>query len=155
MRRLFAWADRHHHAISSLSALGTLIFAIAAIGGTYWQIESSRQLQQQQSARDIYREYLNLSANKPEFSQPDYCALQASPQFAAYESYVAYLLYAGEQTVALGADWTNVIRGELERHTAYLCSANYEPDDYEESVADLVSALQRDSCAAITPCSAQ
>ena len=118
-------------------------------------MDAAARLQKEQSARDIYREYLNISISRPEFAQPDYCALSESPQFAAYESYVAYLLYAGEQVLVLGEGWPDVMQGEMERHAGYLCSADYQAADYDTDVVALVQRVRGGQCEIIRPCNAE
>jgi hypothetical protein len=56
------------------------------------QIDANARQQQEQSARDIYREFLNLSISKPEFADPDYCAIKGRSNAGAYENYVEYML---------------------------------------------------------------
>jgi hypothetical protein len=121
IQRFWTWLGKNHQSIQASAAILAALLAVATIAGVKWQMDAAAWLQKEQSARDIYREYLNISISRPEFAQPDYCALSESPQFAAYESYVAYLLYAGEQVLVLGDGWSGVMQGEMERHTAYLC----------------------------------
>lgn len=153
IRRFWIWLGENHQSIQASAAILAAVLAIATIAGVKWQMDAAARLQKEQSARDIYREYLNISISRPEFAQPDYCALSESPQFAAYESYVAYLLYAGEQVLVLGDGWPDVLNGEMERHAAYLCSADYQPSDYDPAVAAVVQRVRGEQCVKLTPCS--
>lgn len=155
IKRFWIWLGKNHQSIQASAAILAAVLAIATIAGVKWQMDAAARLQKEQSARDIYREYLNISIARPEFAQPDYCALSASSQFAAYESYVAYLLYAGEQVLVLGDGWSGVMQGEMERHAEYLCSADYQPTDYDPAVAEVVGRVRAKQCLKLTPCRVQ
>jgi hypothetical protein len=155
LKRFWGWLGKNHQSIQASAAILAALIAIVTIAGVKWQMDAAARLQKEQSARDIYREYLNVSISRPEFAQPDYCAVSASPQFAAYESYVAYLLYAGEQVLVLGEGWADVMEGEMERHAGYLCSDDYQAADYDLAVAEVVSRVRANQCAKLTPCGAQ
>lgn len=155
MKQLWLWLGNNQQPIQASAAILAALLAVATIAGVKWQMDGAARLQKEQSARDIYREYLNISISKPEFAQPDYCALSVSPQFAAYESYVAYLLYAGEQVLVLGEGWPDVLRGEMERHADYLCSVDYQPTDYDPTVAALVNRVRGTQCQSAKLCSAK
>lgn len=155
IKRFWIWLGKNHQSIQASAAILAALLAIATIAGVKWQMDAAARLQNEQSARDIYREYLNISISRPEFAQPDYCTLSESPQFAAYESYVAYLLYAGEQVLVLGEGWPDVMQGEMERHAGYLCSADYQPTDYDPAVAEVVSRVRAEQCVKLTRCSIQ
>lgn len=155
MKQFWLWLGKNHQSIQASAAILAAFLAVATIAGVKWQMDAAARLQKEQSARDIYREYLNISIARPEFAQPDYCALSASPQYAAYEAYVAYLLYAGEQVLVLGAGWPDVMYGEMERHAGYLCSADYQAADYDPAVADVISRVRADQCLKLMRCSSQ
>jgi hypothetical protein len=155
VKRFWSWLGKNHQSIQASAAILAALLAVATIAGVKWQMDAAARLQKEQSARDIYREYLNISISRPEFAQPDYCALAESPQFAAYESYVAYLLYAGEQVLVLGDGWSGVMQGEMERHAAYLCSPDYQAADYDPAVADVVSRVRADQCVKLARCNIQ
>lgn len=155
MKQFWLWLGKNQQPIQASAAILAALLALATIAGVKWQMDATARLQKEQSARDIYREYLNISIAKPEFAQPDYCALSASPQFAAYESYIAYLLYAGEQVLVFGDGWTDVMHGEMERHAGYLCSAEYQAADYDPAVARLVSRVRVEQCQSVPQCDAK
>ncbi len=131
MKRLWIWLGANHQSIQALAAILAGILAIGTVVGVKWQIDATARLQKEQSARDIYREYLNISMARPEFAQPDYCKIAGSPQYPAYESYMAYMLYTAEQVFALGEGWRQVMQSDLEPHAAYLCSRDYSADDFD------------------------
>jgi hypothetical protein len=152
MKRLWQWLGTNHQSIQALAAILAGILAVGTVIGVKWQIDAAARLQKEQSARDIYREYLNISMAKPEFADPDYCKISASSQFAAYESYMAYLLYTAEQVFALGEGWDTVMGAEMESHAGYLCSADYRSDDYDPKVRALAEGIRAKQCPAIKPC---
>lgn len=149
---MFDWFGRHHQAISAISAFFTAILALAALVGVKLQIDGAERIQSEQSARDIYREYLNLSVQKPEFAAPDYCAIAKSGQLAAYQAYVDYLLYTGEQVLSVNPDWSETIDAALKPHAAYLCDSGADEPDPDPAVNALVIKLRAGQCAQVTPC---
>lgn len=116
------WLEAHAKALQALGAIVTMAAAVAALVGVKVQIDANARQQREQSARDIYREYLNLSIAKPEFSNPDYCAIQGTANEAAYEDYVEYLLYTSEQVLAAMPDWEPTLSARLVPHKELLCS---------------------------------
>lgn len=150
---MLGWFERNNKAISAISAVVTALLALAALIGVKVQIDGAARIQQEQSARDIYREYLNLSVQKPEFAAPDYCALAKSNQFPAYQAYVDYLLYTGEQVLSVDPDWSETIDASLKPHAAYLCDTENEESYPDTDVEALVEKLRASECAKVKPCS--
>jgi hypothetical protein len=62
------YLNRNSGAIQAVSALLTVVLAAGALVGVKWQIDAADQIQRAQSARDIYREYLNMAINKRDTS---------------------------------------------------------------------------------------
>ncbi len=144
------WLDRHASAIQAFAALATLGVAIAALIGIKVQIDASARLQQEQSARDIYREFLNLSVGKPEFADPDYCAIKESAQAGAYENYVEYLLYTSDQLLSVSPDWEPTLSEHLTAHREYLCGPADWSDDSSE-VQGLMARFKAKQCGGFVP----
>jgi hypothetical protein len=136
--------DRHAGSIQALTAILTVLLALGALIGVKLQLDASERLQREQSARDIYREFLNLSISRPEFSRPNYCALIETPQEAAYENYVEYFLYTAEQAIAANRDWEPVFTEGLKPHADYVCSVK-DWSGYSDDVRHLVTKF-RASC---------
>lgn len=126
------WLESRAKALQALAAIVTICAAVAALVGVKVQIDANARQQREQSARDIYREYLNLSISKPEFSNPDYCAIEGTANEGAYEDYVEYLLYTSEQVLAAMPDWEPTLSSRLIPHKELLCS---EADWSEETPA--------------------
>ena len=126
------WLESRAKALQALAAIVTICAAIAALVGVKVQIDANARQQREQSARDIYREYLNLSISKPEFSNPDNCALAGTENEGAYEDYVEYLLYTSEQVLTAMPDWEPTLSARLTPHKELLCD---EADWNEETPA--------------------
>ena len=132
MKMMKKWLETNFKALQALAAIVTMLAAVAALVGVKLQIDANARQQREQSARDIYREYLNLSISKPEFSNPDYCAIEGTAVERAYEDYVEYLLYTSEQVLSAMPDWEPALSARLTPHKELLCS---ESDWGEETMA--------------------
>ena len=139
------WLEKHIKAIQAASAIATALIALAALVAVKVQIDASAQLQREQSARDIYREFLTLSIAQPKFAQPDMCTLAETPDEAGYDHYLTYLLYASEQVLAAQPDWEPVMAGHLTPHREALCKAR---DWSQEAprVQSLIAQFKSDKC---------
>ncbi len=144
------WLERHAAAVQAVATVVTMLVAVAALIGVKVQIDASARVQREQSARDIYREFLNLSVSRPEFARPDYCAIAGSPAEPAYEAYVDYLLYTAEQAIAADPAWRRGFARQLASHRDYICATN-DWSDYDDAIIALIAAEQR-HCAAIDRC---
>jgi len=145
--------NRNSGAIQALGAIMTVLLALGALIGVKVQIDAADRIQRGQSARDIYREFLNLSVANPKFSQPDFCALRKSADYGAYESYVNYLLYSAEQLLSVDEEWRSVLASDLEPHAALVC----EMDDRDVAshtgpVQNLLAQTRTQKCVNPTPC---
>lgn len=142
---MIAWLEKNGNAVQAITGLITMLIAIAALVGVKVQIDASERIQQAQSARDIYREYLNLSISKPEFATPDVCAMKDAKERGAYDNYVQYMLYAGEQILSVDPEWEPTMRAHLEPHKETLCGDESWGGDTPE-VRALVSKFRAQSC---------
>lgn len=141
------WLESHAKALQALGAIVTMVAAVAALVGVKVQIDANARQQREQSARDIYREYLNLSIAKPEFSKPDYCTIEGTPAEAAYEDYVEYLLYTSEQVLQAMPDWEPTLAARLNAHKELLCSDESWIGDVPE-VQAMVDRFRTKQCEA-------
>ncbi len=123
--------NRNAGAVQALAAILTVLLALAALIGVKLQIDAADKIQRAQSARDIYREYLNLAINKPEFTQPDYCKIIGTSQETSYEHFVEYMLYTAEQTISVDAEWAKTFAGTLKDHAQYICAID-DTESYAE-----------------------
>jgi hypothetical protein len=127
------------------------VFALAALVGVKWQIDSAERIQREQSARDIYREYLNLAINKPEFAQANYCSLASTPGASAYENFVEYLLYTAEQAISVDESWRPTFAATLADHAQYICQLD-DVSGYSEPVAAMLENFKHEKCGAVVKC---
>lgn len=144
-RSMLEWFDKHVAVIQGIGAIVTMLIALAALIGVKIQIDAAARTQQEQSARDIYREFLNLSISKPEFAEPDYCVIKDSPQASAYRNYVDYLLYTSEQILAVSSDWEPALSEHLGAHEQYVCGIT-DWSGYPENVGAMISRFRAKAC---------
>lgn len=144
------WLGKHSGTLQALSSVITAAVAVVALIGVKHQIDASYRVQQGQSAREIYREMLNISIANPEYASPDYCALKQSPKFPAYESYVEYVLYTAEQVIEMDPGWAATIEGHLETHRQYMCSIE-DWSTYTTDVEALVTSFHAKHCKDVQP----
>jgi hypothetical protein len=145
------WLTRNSSALQALAALLTSAVAIVALIGVKFQIDASYRVQREQSAKEIYRELLNLSIANPDLAEPNYCALKQSPRFASYESYVDYVLYTAEQVVDMDASWSSTIEAHLESHADYLCAKSTGGEN-SPAVESLLNSFKSRACKSATTC---
>jgi hypothetical protein len=148
---VLSFLNRNAGVIQAISAILTVLLALAALVGVKFQIDSAERIQREQSARDIYREYLNLSMSKPEFSLPNYCAIIASPQAPAYENFVEYVLYTAEQVMSVDEGWDPIFSAILENHRDYICQID-DTSDYTPAVSLLLDSFKRGKCTTKAKC---
>ena len=139
MKTMKKWLEANFKALQAMAAIVTMVAAVAALVGVKMQIDANARQQREQSARDIYREYLNLSISKPEFSNPDYCAIMGTANEGAYEDYVEYLLYTSEQLLAAMPDWEPTLSARLTPHKELLCGET----DWDEVTPAVQAMIQR------------
>jgi hypothetical protein len=143
--------NRNAAAVQAVAALLTVVLALAALIGVKLQIDAAERTQRAQSARDIYREYLAIAINKPEFASPDYCKIVNTPQQTGYEYFVEYLLYTAEQTISSDVEWADTFTRNLKDHAQYICTLE-DVTGYSGEVSTLIKAVQAAQCKTITTC---
>lgn len=116
------WLTRNAAPLEALGALATAFAALTALVVIPYQVAQADRIQRDQTAREIYREFLNLTVQKPEVANADYCAIRDPNQHVAYAAYVEYLIYTAEQMVDTSESWRKPMAGYLEEHKTYLCS---------------------------------
>jgi len=150
--RMHAFLTRHALVLQAGGALVTALAAVVALIVVPWQIREADRLQQAQSARDIYRDFLNLTVQKPEVAATDLCSVTGAQQRIAYEAYVDHLLYTAEQVLAVSDDWRAPMQAQLERHRAYVCGWDEaELQAFSEPVVAVLQAT-RQACKAVQAC---
>jgi hypothetical protein len=144
------WLTRNAEALEAVGAIATAFAALTALVVIPYQVTQADRIQRDQTAREIYREFLNLTVQKPELANADYCALTDANQTTAYAAYVEYLLYTSEQMIDTSPEWRAPMASYLEDHMAYLCSEGVW-DAQSPDIKDLVAELAL-SCEAETQC---
>jgi hypothetical protein len=134
------WLTRNAEALEAVGAIATAFAALTALVVIPYQVSQADRIQRDQTAREIYREFLNLTVQKPELASADYCALTDANQTTAYAAYVEYLLYTAEQMIDTSPDWRTPMASYLEDHMAYLCSEGVW-DAQSPDIKDLVTEL--------------
>lgn len=133
------WLRRNADLLEAAGTIATAFAALAALVVIPWQIAQADRIQRDQTAREIYREFLNLTVQKPELATTNYCLLSDPDKIAAYSAYVDYLLYTADQMVETSPTWRGTMAGYLRSHMAYLCSPEVQGDNGD--VAGLVADL--------------
>jgi hypothetical protein len=143
--------NRYAGAVQAISGLLTVALAAAALIGVKLQIDAADRIQRAQSARDIYREYLAMAINKPEFAKPDYCAIVNTAQQTGYEYFVEYMLYTAEQTISTDPEWSNQFSEAFEDHAEFICNLK-NSSHFDEPLASLLQSFKNLRCQAVAPC---
>jgi hypothetical protein len=142
------WLKRNSEALEALGGIATAFAALTALIVIPYQIAQSDRIQRDQTAREIYREFLNLTVQKPDLANADYCALTDAGQKTAYIAYVEYLVYTAEQMVDTSPDWRGAMASYLVDHMAYLCSQGVwdaQSSDIKDLIADLALTCTEES----------
>ncbi len=147
---MWEWLGHHANKLEGIGAIVTALAALAALVVIPLQLQTAERIQRDQTAREIYREFLNLTVQKPELVATNYCALADDKQHVAYEAYVEYLLYTAEQMIASGAEWREPMASYLLDHLPYIC-AKTDWDKQSDGVFDLVMDLQK-NCPSVPAC---
>lgn len=141
------WLTRNSEPLQALGALATAFAAVTAVIVIPYQVAQADRIQRDQTAREIYREFLNLTVQKPEIANADYCALKDANQITAYESYVEYLIYTAEQMIDTSAEWRAPMASYLQDHMVYLCSQEVweaQSSEIKDLIADLALRCEAD-----------
>lgn len=134
------WLTRNAEALEAVGAIATAFAALTALVVIPYQVSQADRIQRDQTAREIYREFLNLTVQKPELANADYCALKGANQTTAYAAYVEYLIYTAEQMIDTSPNWRAPMASYLKDHMAYLCSQGIW-DAQSPDIKDLLAEL--------------
>ena len=144
------WLRRNAEPLEAAGAIITALAALTALVVIPYQVGQADRIQRDQTAREIYREFLALTVNKPELAGANYCALDDANHTTSYEAYVEYLLYTAEQMIDTSADWQVPMQIYLAGHMPYFCSSD-DWSGYAPDVQDTIMAL-RTGCTAQMRC---
>jgi hypothetical protein len=113
--------------LADLAQVGTFFVAVFALAVAYVQITAARESQREATAKDVFRDYLRLSFENPEYGAPS----KNLNQDEKYRWFVAVALNACDEiasSVLPDESWQKVIRGVLVLHRKYLVSAEFQED---------------------------
>lgn len=104
------------------------IVAFVGIAMVYVQIRGQRAIQREATAMSLFRQYLQEALERPELANPDHDRLRQEGGLVQYEFFVANMLYSFDEVLQTtrSADWREIVRGEVARHAAFLCSAEFK-----------------------------
>ena len=113
----------------TLAQMAQATVALLGFVAILFQINEIRSNNRAASARTAFLGYTDLAFKNPKFAAPDYDAIKArnGDQRVQYESFVAYFLYACEETIAAFADkseWQASCDYDLKPHLPFLCEKN-------------------------------
>lgn len=134
------WLIRNAQPLEAVGAIATAFAALTALIVIPYQVAQADRIQRDQTAREIYREFLNLTVQKPELADADFCAMTDPVQTTAYAAYVEYLLYTTEQMIDTSPDWRSPMASYLDDHMPYLCSRDIwetQTPDIRDLIAEL------------------
>lgn len=101
----------------------TALVATFGFGVALTQLARNQRNQRETTAKNIFREYLKLALDHPDFATPNYQKLAQTPeQLEKYAWFVAYLLWACEEMLQFaGKDqiWQNNLQLNLNYHREY------------------------------------
>jgi hypothetical protein len=101
----------------------TPFVALLAVIFAWRQLRNNRVNQCETTAKGIFREYLKLAFEKPEFAEPDYNDLMSdSKTRAKYELFIAYLLWSCEEILRYAkndAIWRANLQDNVNPHYEY------------------------------------
>ena len=125
------WLTRNSDALGAVGAIATAFAALTALVVIPYQVAQADRIQRDQTAREIYREFLNLTVQKPELATARYCEISDDRLATAYSAYVEYLIYTAEQMIDTSEAWRRPMANYLEQHKSYLCSDAMREGDPE------------------------
>ena len=134
------WLIRNAEPLQAVGAIATAFAALTALVVIPYQVAQADRIQRDQTAREIYREFLNLTVQKPELASANYCALKDTTQISAYAAYVEYLLYTSEQMIDTAPEWRAPMASYLAAHMPYLCDPQNQ-DAQTPDIKDLIAEL--------------
>lgn len=140
----------------NLAQIASAVVAIGALIGIYLQVQSNFKLSRENSAREIYRAYLQLAVQYPRLAYPEDAAALAAmkrEEKARYGWFVSYLLYTCEQILASFPDdpqWRRTCVEQIGYHGPYVCATviKDELDHYDAPIRMLIEQVAKSSTAA-------
>src|SRR5262249_43322244 len=141
--------------ISAIAAGFSLCIALGAIWFVWQQILNSRET----TARQFFRQHLELAIQNPKFSSPDYQAIETggAASLAQYGFFVEHLLFTCDEIVsAFPGDfgWRGACVSHVSAHAAYLCGhiAGTSLATYSREMQDLIRSVMSAASPSVSAC---
>jgi hypothetical protein len=161
MSKMASWQRRGNTAqiASAIAAIVVPIFvALSAYIGVTNQIKSGQENSRESLAKNIFRSYLQLAFEHPDFAGTNYAHLKESDKAKTqYRFFVTNLLYSCEEilTVFVGdEEWRHACRTHVEPHARYLCDV-YDEDrlqSYAEVMQKFIEDVMKDEAHSYVEC---
>lgn len=139
-----------HEEISAYAAVVAAGIAAVALVIAAYQIRVTRLETRRTTAHQIYKDYLRLAMDHPEFSLASFPMesprlqeiLKDDLKYEQYEFYVAQLLFAVEGILETCADaeWEATLTDQLSYHALYLQGEHLRQRHYSQRVLSLCDA---------------
>ena len=137
------WVWEHADKIGNLSQVFLALFTVGTVFFAYYQITSSRASQREATAMQLYKDYLVLSFQHPEYANPE---RKKTITEYKYRWFVSVLLNACDEIlvcVPADVDWRRIIAAELEYHEDYLGSRYFQNPDEDRGWSLYSKELER------------
>jgi hypothetical protein len=135
------------HNVEPLQGMGAIVTALAAMTALVvipLQIRAADNIQMRQTARDMYRGFLQLTLERPALANSDFCTATLPDEAIAYSAYMEYMLYTGEQLmITAPEDWASTLQGLMEGHANYFC-AQTDWSGYHLAIQELILTVKAD-----------
>ena len=119
----------------TLAQMAQATVALLGFAAILFQINEIRSNNRSASARQAFLGYTDLAFKNPRYSAPDYEVIKAAgrDERVQYESFVAYFLYACEESITAFAgkrEWQASCDYDLKPHLRFLCEKNQAEPAY-------------------------
>jgi hypothetical protein len=129
------WIFENAEKLGGLATVGAMIAALCALVFALIQILEARSSQREATAKDIYRDYLKLAFDNPEFANPAEGGWKDKGEWIKDEKYrwfVTFMLNSCDEisrSKPRDKTWRKVIQTEFDLHKDYLKSREFNEDD--------------------------
>jgi hypothetical protein len=126
------------------SEFGPTAVAAVAAAIAVWQVGSSQKSQREATTIGIWKEYLNLAFENPQFAEPEPFLIikgKSDERFPKYEWFVSAMLFACEQVLLLepkNKQWRAAVESQLAPHTEYFFTVDFVPDYYSNTLQEMI-----------------
>ena len=135
--------------------IASAAIAIGALLGIYFQVQFNFKLARENSAREIYRAYLQMAVQYPRLAYPESAGAitaMSRDDRARYGWLVSYLLYTCEQILVSfpgDAAWRRTCTEQVAYHAPYVCSTvvKDEINHYDATMRGLIEQVAKSSAA--------